>query len=152
MAHRRLHDDEAALLLGPEHEAALLLGLEHGAEAALLLGLEHGASPVTRRSAKDLFAPESSAFRSRVMCYIRTGTTGRERIRTGTTGRERIRTGTTGRERIRTGTTGRERIRTGTAGRERGLVSATAPAYIYQFANSDLRRLGSDDSDVTTRI
>jgi hypothetical protein len=31
---------------------------------ALLLGLEHGGSPVTRRSAKDLSAFESSAFRS----------------------------------------------------------------------------------------
>ncbi len=31
---------------------------------ALLFGLEHGGSPVTRRSAKDLFAFESSAFRS----------------------------------------------------------------------------------------
>jgi hypothetical protein len=33
-------------------------------EVALLLGLEHGGSPVTRWSAKDLFAFESSAFRS----------------------------------------------------------------------------------------
>jgi hypothetical protein len=29
-----------------------------------MVGLEHGGSPVTRRSAKDLFAFESSAFRS----------------------------------------------------------------------------------------
>jgi hypothetical protein len=33
-------------------------------EAALLLGLEHGGSPVTRRSAEDLFAFEGSALRS----------------------------------------------------------------------------------------
>jgi hypothetical protein len=31
---------------------------------ALLLGLEHGGSPVTRRSANNLFALESSAFQS----------------------------------------------------------------------------------------